>query len=107
MLLIESKDSYLDSIAASCGPPGPGCGNCGMGAIRPAAPFFLAGSLRLRMLEMEKLVKPLDPVVALLPPPPPLPAPLLPLLSLLLALRLAAATAAAVAAAAAAAQVLL
>jgi len=94
--------NYLDNMAASCGPPAPGCGNCGIGVISPAAPFFLAGSLRLRMLEMEKLVNPLEPVV-LLPPPPPL----LPLLSLLLLLRLAAATAAAAAAAAAEAQVLL
>jgi len=62
-----------------------------MGVINVVAPFFFAGSLRLRMLEMEKLVNPLDPVVALFPL-------LLALLSLLLAPTDAAAATAAAAA---------
>lgn len=68
------KHSYLDNIAASCGLVAPlilpfpfddataaaaaaaaDSGNEGMGVITP---FFEQGSLRLRILEIEKLVYP-------------------------------------------------
>lgn len=74
------SNTYLESIAASCGlaplandpqpPPfedttaaaaaaaAADNGNDGIGVITPTPPFFALGSLRLRMLEIEKLVYP-------------------------------------------------